>query len=138
MWSVIATSDGGSHSLLRPPAALVRSSVSPPSAAESVDRDRHGARVAALVIMAAALKQRDPPAFDRADDEPSRVALDGGYRKAGDVDVGNGDRVARLVGESAEARAEHDCERRQRVEAAGLSAAMAASVFAVMFFSFKA
>ena len=87
--------------------------------AEGLDRDRHGARIAALVIMAAALEEGDPSAFDLADDEPPGVAFDGRDRKAGDVDIGNRDRVARFIGESAEARAEHDCERRQRGKAAG-------------------
>ena len=58
--------------------------------------------------MAAALEQRDPPAFDRADDQPPGVALDARHGKAGDVGVGDRDRVARFVGERAEAGAEHD------------------------------
>ena len=49
--------------------------------------------VAALVVMAAALEERDPPALDRADDQPSRVALDARHRKAGQLAVGDGDRV---------------------------------------------
>ena len=81
--------------------------------AEGVDRQPHRAGVPALVVMAAALEQRHPPAFDRAHHEPPGVTLDGGYRKAGNVEVGNGDRVIRLVGEGAEPRAEHDGERRQ-------------------------
>ncbi len=87
---------------------------------ERVDRNPHRIGVAALVIMAAALEERDPPALDRADHEAPGVALDSGYRKAGDVEIGDRGRVARLVGEGAEARAEHDGERRERIEAAGL------------------
>ncbi len=113
MWSVIATSAGGGHSLLRPPAALVRIERLAAEAAEGLDRAAHGAGVAAFVIMAAALKQRDPPPLDLADDQPSGVAFDARRRKAGDVAIGDCDRVARLVGEGAEAGAEHDGERRQ-------------------------
>ena len=91
--------------------------------AERVDREPHRAGVAALVVMAAALKQSHPPAFDRAHHQPAGMALDGRDRKAGNVEVGDGDCVARFVGEGAEARAEHDRERRQRIEATGLERA---------------
>ena len=117
---MIATSEGGAHSVLRPPAALVRSSASPPSLRKASIATAHRVGVAALVVMAAALEQGDPPAFDLADHEPPGVAGDGGDRKAGDVEIGDADRFARLVGEGAEPGAEHDRERRQRGKAAGL------------------
>ncbi len=86
-------------------------------ALERVDRDAHGGGVAALVIMAAALEERDPLAFDRADDEPPGMALDARDGKARQFRIGELDRVLRFLGERPEARAEHDAERRQAVEA---------------------
>ncbi len=86
-------------------------------ALERVDRDAHGGGVAALVIMAAALEERDPFAFDRADDEPPGVALDARHGKAGKLRIADLDGVRRFLGERAEARTEHDAERRQAVEA---------------------
>ena len=118
MWSVIATSAGGVHSVCRPPAALVRNKRLAAERLERLDQRRHRVGVAALVIMAAALKQRDPPALQLADHQPALVAGDGGLRKAGNVGVGNRDRVLRLVGERPEAGAEHEGERRQRAYAA--------------------
>ena len=123
MWSVIATSAGGRHSVLRPPAALVRMQRLAAKFAERVDRDPHRVCVAALVVMAAALKQRHPLALDRPDHQPPGVALDARLREAGNVGIGDRDRVARLVGERAQARAEHDGERRQRIEAAAFQRA---------------
>ena len=69
--------------------------------------------------MAATLKQRDPLAFDRPDDQPPGVAFDTRDREAWNVEIGDRGRVARFVGESAKARAEHDGERRQRIERRG-------------------
>ena len=56
-------------------------------ALERVDRDAHGGRVAALVIVAAALEERDPLALDRADDEPPGMALDARDGKAGKLRI---------------------------------------------------
>ena len=80
--------------------------------AERVDRDPHRVRIAALVVVAAALKQRHPLALDCPDHQPPGMALDARDRKAGNVEIGDRDRVARFVCESAKARAEHDGERR--------------------------
>ena len=48
------------------------------------------------------------------------MADDARLGKAGNVGVGDGGRLARLVGERAETGAEHDAQGRQGVEAAGL------------------
>ena len=66
--------------------------------------------------MAAALKQRHALALDRSDHQAPGMALDARDWKAGNVEIGDRDRVARFVGESAKARAEHDGERRQGSE----------------------
>ena len=88
--------------------------------AERIDRDPHRARVPMLVIMAAALKQRHPPALHRPDHEAPGMALDARNRKARNVDVRDRGRVTRFIGERAEAGAEHNRERRQGIEAVGL------------------
>ena len=119
MWSAIATSAGGGQSACRPPAALVRNSVWPPRRLKVSIADAHRARVAALVIVAAALEQRDALALELADHQPAAVAGDAGHGKAGDFGVG--DRRPRSSASSAsaaEARAEHEAERRQRGDAA--------------------
>ena len=88
--------------------------------AERVDRDPHRARIAPLVIVAAPLKQRDPLSLDHARHEAPGMALDARNRKARNVDVRDGDCVLRLVGKGAKAGTQHDGERRQQIEAAGL------------------
>ena len=87
-------------------------------AMKRVDRDPHRARIAALIIMAAALKQRDLPALDRSHDQAPGMAFDARDREAGNVEIRDRGRVARFIGKSAQARAEHDRERRQRIEPA--------------------
>ena len=62
--------------------------------------------------MAAALKQRHLLALDRSDDQAPGMAFDAWDREAGNVEIRDRGRVARFVGKSAEARAEHDRERR--------------------------
>ena len=68
--------------------------------------------------MPAPLEQRDALAFERADDEPAGVTRDGRDGKAGQVLIGDRNGVLDLVGERAEAGAEHDAERRELSEAA--------------------
>ena len=90
--------------------------------AKGLDGDAHDARVAPLVIMAAALEQDDASALDRPDDETARVADDARLGKAGNVAVGDGGRLARLVGERTEPGTEDDAQGRQGVRARGPSA----------------
>ena len=118
MWSVMATSAGGSQSILRPPAALVRNRVSPPSRLKVSIATAIARGIAVLVIMAAALEQRDALALQFADHEAPAVAGDGRLREAGDIAVGDDRRVLDLVGQRAEAGAEHEGERGQRGDAA--------------------
>ncbi len=70
-----------------------------------------------------------PPAGPRSSPTTRRPAWPStlGIWEARNVEIGDRDRVARLVGESAEARAEHDGERRQGVEAAALERARSAA-----------
>ena len=114
MWSVIATSAGGSHSVMQAAGGVGEEQRAPAEPLERLDRDRHRARVAALVIVAAPLEQRDALALQRPHDQPPLVAGDGGLRKAGDFGVGDRDRVLGLVRQRPEAGAEHEGERRQR------------------------
>ena len=60
--------------------------------------------VAALVIVPAPLEQGDLPALEFADHQPPLVAGDRGLRKAGNLGVGNRDRILGFVGERPEAR----------------------------------
>ena len=132
MWSVIATSDGGAPVLVEAARGVGEDQRLAAERAEGLDRDCHRARIAALVIMAAALEQRDTSALDVADDEPPGVALDGRYRKAGDSVIGDGGRVS--ASSASDPRpvpstiASEGSEARPRA----LSAAMAASVLAVI------
>ena len=73
--------------------------------------------VAAFVIVAAALEQRDAPALDCADDEPPGVAFDARHRETLELRIGQRDRIGGLLGERAEAGAQHDPERRQAFQA---------------------
>ena len=68
----------------------------------------HRCGIAGFIIVSAALHHGDAGAFPGSDDESPGVARDAGGRKAGQVPVGDLDRLAQAVGDRAEARAEHD------------------------------
>src|SRR5690606_20530835 len=78
---------------------------------EDAHRERRGGGVVSFVEMEAATLGHDRGAGEGAGHQFALVALDGGRGKAGDLRVGNPDRVPDPVGEPAEPGAEHDRHR---------------------------
>ena len=107
MWSTMATSAGGRHSSRRPPAALVRNSARPPSRLNVSMGTAIARAIAAFVIMAASLKQRDALALELADDQPPGMPGDRRPREARQIFIGDRDGAFDFVGERPEARAQH-------------------------------
>src|SRR4029077_1252184 len=68
--------------------------------AESLDHDSHRVRVTALIVVAAALKQRHSLALDRSDHQTPGMPLDTRDGKTWNIKIGDRGRVSRFVGES--------------------------------------
>ena len=72
------------------------------------DRERHLLGGIALVEMSAAALQQHRHIVEHPDHQGAAMAGHGGLRPTGDFGVGNGDRALHLVGQRAQARAEHN------------------------------
>ena len=79
----MATSAGGLQSMLQAAGGVGEKQRLAAEPLEGLDGDRHRARVAAFVIMAAALKQRDALALELADHQPPAMARTEGCGKPG-------------------------------------------------------
>jgi hypothetical protein len=79
---------------------------------ERAHRRRHGRRVDALVDVRAPAQAGDRHAVEHTQRERAGVARDRAGAEAGQLGVGDRDRVGELVGQRAEARAEHEPEPR--------------------------
>ncbi len=79
-----------------------------PQALDDPDGKGHLIERIAFVIMEPAFHGRDGDAADRPQNHLPRVGGDGGFGKAGDFRIGNGDCVFDLPGDVAEAGAEDD------------------------------
>ena len=85
---------------------------------QRADRGRDGGRLDPLVDVRAALEAGDGDAVERAERERAGVARDRADAEAGDVGVGDRDRVGELVDERAEAGAEHEPDARREARRA--------------------
>jgi hypothetical protein len=83
------------------------------------NRQTHRVGIARLVVMRAALEQQHPLAFESACYELARMAGDAAPREMRNLRIRQAHRIADLVDERAEPRAEHEGCIEMAIEAAG-------------------